>query len=272
MTANALLGPDTVSWRVNHEPVVFMGGGRALLLQVAHPLVAAGVAQHSNYESDPWGRLYRTLDTTVKIVFGEPATAQAASKRLRRRHDRVQGSSDEGVPYDARDPALLLWVWATLVDTSLVLYERCFAPLSVAERERFYSEQKLFAYACGVPEGYCPATHAAFNAYVDDAVASDLHVGDAARAVAASVVRPALPAPLRSLAAPHNLLTAGLLPASLREQYGFAWSNRREHALGAWFGLVRAGVRIVPRRVRHYPVALTAGGRLRPPRWPVKPR
>jgi len=102
-------GPGSVTWRINRETALLAGGGRALLLQVAHPLVAAGVAQHSDFETNPWRRLVRTLDVGTKIVFGDPQTSAAAARALRRRHETVRGVSDEGVPYEANDPALLLW-------------------------------------------------------------------------------------------------------------------------------------------------------------------
>src|SRR3954463_13256751 len=112
-----LYGPDTVTWRVNREAVLLAGGGRALLLQVAHPLVAAGVARHSTFETQPWTRLHRTLDLVTKITFGDRRTSELASARLRGVHARVQGTAADGTPYSARDPDLLLWVWATLVDS-----------------------------------------------------------------------------------------------------------------------------------------------------------
>ena len=115
---DGLYGPDDVTWRVNRETVLLAGGGRALLLQVAHPLVAAGVAEHSNYREEPWGRLYRTLDVTTRIVFGDAETSRQAARGLRATHRRVRGVAEDGTPYDARDPELLLWVWATLVETS----------------------------------------------------------------------------------------------------------------------------------------------------------
>jgi uncharacterized protein (DUF2236 family) len=257
-----LLGPDTVSWRVNREPVVFMGGGRALLLQVAHPLVAAGVAQHSDYERHPWKRLTRTLDTTVKIVFGDHQTSQRAAARLRLRHEAVRGVSDDGAAYDARDPALLLWVWATLVDTSLTLYERCFGALSAAERESFYAEQKLFARACGVPADACPPGYDDFAAYWADVVSSELRVTPVARAVREAVAGAALSRWLRPLLVPHRLVTAGLLPPALRAAYGFGWGAGQQRLLDAWFITVAGGMRIVPRRLRVLPVELVASGRL----------
>src|SRR2546421_676466 len=95
-----LFGPDTVTWRVNREAVLLAGGGRALLLQVAHPLVAAGVVEHSRYEADPWGRLYRTLDLTTKIFFGDAAMSGEASRRLRARHAVVRGVAPDGRRYE----------------------------------------------------------------------------------------------------------------------------------------------------------------------------
>jgi uncharacterized protein (DUF2236 family) len=113
------------------EGVLLVGGGAALILQMAHPLVAAGVAEHSNYREYPWGRLYRTLDLTAKIVFGERRTAEEAARRIRAAHERVQGVTAEnggrylkGTPYHANDPELLMWVHATLVRTALDVYQR----------------------------------------------------------------------------------------------------------------------------------------------------
>ena len=130
-----MFGPGSLTWRVNGEAVLLLGGGRALLLQVAHPGVAAGVAEFSNYREDPWRRLYRTLDTTLSIVFGDDETSKAASTRLRRVHTRVAGTDDRGEPYRALDPELLLWVHATLIDTSLAIYTRYVAQLT-ARRAR----------------------------------------------------------------------------------------------------------------------------------------
>ena len=262
----ALHGPETLTWRVNHEPVVFIGGGRALLLQVAHPLVAAGVEQHSNYKTDPWGRLYGTLDTVLKIVFGDVERSDDAAARLRGRHDHVKGVSDDGVAYDAHDPELLLWVWATLVDTACLLYERCVRPLSNPERERYYQEQKLFAYACGVPEGACPDRHSDFVAYFERTITDELRVTSAAEAVAHALVNPPIPGPLRPLFAPTVLITAGLLPEHVRADYGFAWGPRRQRRLEAWLTALRWTVRLTPRRVRALPVELTATGHLEWPR------
>src|SRR5436190_1017547 len=100
----AVFGPGSMTWRINGEAVLLLGGGRALILQVAHPKVAAGVAEFSDLRTHPWARLYRTLDTTLTIVFGDRAASRGASQRLRRVHERVAGFDDRREPYRALDP------------------------------------------------------------------------------------------------------------------------------------------------------------------------
>src|SRR5436309_693261 len=223
-----LFGPDTVTWRVNREAVLLAGGGRALLLQVAHPLVAAGVVEHSRFEADPWGRPYRTLDLTRKIVFGEAAVSAEASRRLRARHASVHGVAPDGRRYDANDPDLMLWVWATLVDSALVVYQRYVRSLSLAEVERYYREQTRFAVACGVPEGWWPGSHGAFVEYFERVVRDECVVGEDARRIADGVLHPGLPWPVRAVfEGVVGLVTVGLLPRALRERYGRACSRAR---------------------------------------------
>src|SRR5919199_1643452 len=141
MSDAGYFGPGSVTWRVNREGVLLVGGGAALVLQVAHPLVAAGVAQHSNYREDPWGRLYRTLDITTRIVFGSTRTAEGAAAQLREMHGRIRGASASGggrypagTRYSARNPELVMWVHATLVRTSLDVYQLYVRPLTIAEQ------------------------------------------------------------------------------------------------------------------------------------------
>lgn len=260
-----LFGPETLTWRVNRELVLLAGGGSALLLQVAHPLVAAGVEQHSDYATHPWARLHRTLDTTTMIVFGDPRASAAAGRRLQGVHARVSGVSDEGAPYDARDPRLLLWVWATLVHTAIDVYGRCVGALTPDELECYYEEQKRFAQACGVPLASCPETHADFEAYWERMRERELRVTPAARAVAESIVHPRVPRPLRPAFAPNTLLTAGLLPPSLRAAYGFAWSARHERLLAITLAALRGARRRLPAGAREFPAARAARRRAAAP-------
>jgi uncharacterized protein (DUF2236 family) len=263
------VGPDTLSWRIAREPVLLIGGGRALLMQVAHPLVAAGVAQHSNYQADPWSRLFSTLDTVFTMMFADADASKRAALRLRRRHGVVNGTADDGRPYDALDADLLLWVWATLVDTAVLVYERCLSPLTPDERERYLAEQRLFAQACGIPADHGPGNWREFTDYVASTVRDVLRPTHVAAEVADQIRRPALPGAIRAVVGvPLGLVTAGLLPPTLREQLGFGWSKRHSRALNTAFGAARAQ-RLVPAALRAVPVTVVArrDAPLRPPRW-----
>ncbi len=267
MSDHGLFGPRSVTWRVNRESVLMLGGGRALLLQVAHPSVAAGVAQHSRYREDPWGRLTRTLDVTRRIVFGDAEEAERAGRRLREVHARVRGTVADGgragEPYDATDPDLLLWVWATLVESALLVYTRYVGPLKVADVDAYYEEQKRFLAACGAP-GRAPATFAQFMHWYDETVDHVLEVTPAANDVKEAILRPRrLPLPLRPLYDALNLATVGLLPPTLRTQYGLGWGPQRERLLAAQTTAIRRLMPLVPALVRELPSARSAERRLR---------
>jgi len=256
-----------MSWRVNAEPAIFFGSARALLLQVAHPKVAAGVEQHSTYVTDPWGRLFGTIDVMAKLSFASPEVSQAKARMLQGLHTRVVGTTDAGDAYNALDPELLLWVWATLCDTALILYERTHRKLAPSEREQYYEESKLVAYACGVPRGACPPTWRAFESYVVRVIADELKVTSAARSVAYATMAPPLPWPLGRIAAgPNRLVTAGLFPPALRGAFGFGWDRRRQRRLDQFFAITRVANAMTPRFVREvgfrYLVARTTPLRL----------
>jgi uncharacterized protein (DUF2236 family) len=255
---HGLFGPETVTWELGREAVLLLGGGRALLLQVAHPLVAAGVEQHSSYATDPWGRLYRTIDVTTKIAFGDRETSAAAAAALRRVHARVTGEASDGTPYAANRPDLLLWVWATLLDTSLVVYRRYVGPLSRAEIERYYAEQSRFALACGVPAGAWPDGYDAFRDYFDATVEDVLHPSADSRRIAAAVLGGAVPLPLRPVSAALNLATIGLLPATLRERFGYQWGPGRQALLDASSFTLRRAIGLLPSPLRELPAARAA--------------
>jgi uncharacterized protein (DUF2236 family) len=271
MPDTGLFGPDTVTWRVNREGVILLGGGAALILQLSHPLVAAGVAQHSNYRADPWGRLYRTLDMTTKIVFGPTDVALDAGRKLRHMHGLVRGKTTEsagrfpaGTPYDARSPELVLWVHATLVHISLLVYTRYVGPLTIAEQRRYYEEQKLLGEQFGIAIDRQPATFADFNDYFNDMVAGDdTAVTDALRDVVDATLNPPLPRLARPLVEALNLATVGLLPASLRDELELPWGPRRQRLLDASRVLLSTALPVLPRLVRDLPPARRAERRLR---------
>jgi len=257
-----LFGPGSIVWRVNGEIVVVLGAGRALLMQIAHPLVAAGVADHSDFGVDAFARLWRTIDTVLTVAFGDTEQATAAADRVT--GSRVVGTRD-GRPYRALDPLLLLWVHATLVDTALVTYERFVASLTPSERERYYLEMKRFAAAFGVPPEVVPTDIAAFDGYLQETLAG-LDVTAEARRLASGVLAPPVtPAwvPVRAL---FREATIGLLPERLRSGFGVAWTPARDRALVAAAWTVRRTLRVLPANVRRWAHARAAVGRSEPKR------
>jgi uncharacterized protein (DUF2236 family) len=260
---SSLFGPGSVTWKVNREGILLVGGVRALLLQVAHPLVAAGVAAHSDFEKRPLERLWRTLDLTLAIVFDDAATAIRAVRQIEAVHERVRGALAEpvgpfrrGTPYVAEDPRLLFWVHATLVDSALVVYERFIGRLSRAERERYYQESKITARLFGIPDSLIPPDLAEFRRYFREMVrGSTLAVGSAGKSIAASILDPPLfPGP-RQLAGALGTLSVGLLPAEIRRRYRLGWSGRRQRALDVLAAAARLGLPVLPSALRDFPRA-----------------
>ena len=258
-----LFAPESPIRRVHREGVLLLGGGRALLLQLAHPLVAAGVAEHSGFKSDPFERLRRTLDATLAIVFADRATALDAAERVHRVHARVHGTLPDragpfpaGTPYDALDPDLLLWVHATLIDTALDLYERFVGVLDPEARVRYYGETRAVARLFGIPEARIPRTLDAFHAYVGEMLESEtLTVTATARDLAAAVLHPPVPLVPNLAGRAATFFTVALLPARFRESYGLPWGPRRE---AAWRVLTRAGrlaLPALPHPLRDFPQA-----------------
>jgi uncharacterized protein (DUF2236 family) len=230
------------------ENVLFLGGGRALLLQVAHPSVAQGVADHSDFANDPFSRLRRTIEVVDTIVYGTPDEATQASAALRAVHERVRGDG-----YEANDPELLLWVHATLVDTGVRIYNGFVKPLSVRDREAVYEDAISVAEVIGVPRADQPGTYDEFRDYMRTMVAT-LEVSDTAREVAHAVLHPQLPPVVGPAFELVRQVTVGLLPRPLREQYGFRWDAARKAALNATALASRTVHPVLPRMLRHGPL------------------
>jgi uncharacterized protein (DUF2236 family) len=263
---DGLFARDSVFRRVNREAVLLLGGQRALLLQLAHPLVAAGVAEHSDFLAHPLRRLWRTVDTMLRIVHGDRATAEAAARALDAVHARVHGTLGEGTAgfpggtaYRAQDPALLLWVHATLVDSALVAYKAFVKVLAPDERERFYAESRVVARLLGVPDEVLPQSHAAFVRYLDDTIAGGvLEPTPTARRLADAVLHPPLAFVPRFLGDVGAVVTSGLLPPAIRERYGLPWDAMRERGFGVARSVVRTVLPMLPDVLRAMPQARRA--------------
>lgn len=251
---DALLPDHSVARRVDRELFLLLGGTAALLMQVAHPLVAAGVERHSDFARDPIGRLRRTLDTTLAVVFAEPSQAHAALRRIDRRHGAVRGSAADGRSYDARDPALLLWVQTTLVLTSLRLYEAVAGPLSNRDREAYWAETKPVAERLGIPHDRLPATLADLERYERTMLASSVRPDATSVRVARRVLRPFawIPEPVHW---PSDALAAALVPARLRAPLGLRYRVRERVFFAIVIAIARLMRAVLPAAITVVPQA-----------------
>jgi uncharacterized protein (DUF2236 family) len=279
-------GPDSRMWQINREAVLLGAGPATLLLQIAHPLIAEGVAAHSDFEADPFGRLRRTLRTTLAMVFGDGASAERAVRRLNGVHAGVRGDVADPIArevagvssYRALDPELLLWVQATLIVMSVRAYRTWVAPLPTNDCEAFWQEARAVGERLGIPRHVSPPTWAELETWFEDQLRprGPIVVTPTARRLASAIVRPPLPLvplPFVDLAALPGL---ALLPSRIRDDYGIPWSRRRA-ALA--FGLecgIRAWVRLMPRSARAMPQARAAERRASARRtrmtWAGRPR
>jgi uncharacterized protein (DUF2236 family) len=271
---SGLFGPDSVTWVLAREPFLLVGGGRALLMQVANPLVAQGVVDHSGYEHDPFGRLVRTVRWLVAVTFGTTAEAQQASARVRGVHRGVHGTLHHsnasaalpaGTPYAAEDAALSRWVLATIVESMLATYEAMVGPLDCRDADRFVREWRAVAPLVGVAGTHTWDTAASLRAYVDTEVTT-LRPVAASRDAARVVLRPPLPTrALRPATAWAAFLTTGLLPTPLRRAYALRWTPAHDAAHRATCASLRQVHRVLPRRLRvsslHDAALLRAQGR-----------
>lgn len=260
-------GPDSEAWTLDREAMLLLGAGpRALLLQIAHPAVAAGVSEHSDFRADPWRRLDGTLRSYLRLIYGTSAVARAEVRRLNALHRAVRGPG-----YTARDPALSLWVHATLVDSTLVAYDAWLEPLARPRAERFYRETVPLGRAFGIPEAILPRDLAAFEGYVAGQLAAGgpVHAGPVARELAEAILHPPLPGVLGRVPVPTAWYdwalwpALGLLPAGLRGEYGFAWGER-QRLVSRW---LVTGWRLwrpwIPTAFRQMPQARAADRRMR---------
>ena len=242
----------SITWKVAQEAIINLGGARAVLMQLAHPLVAAGVGDHSSYLSDPIGRTEHTYILGQMLTFGSTATAHKAARTINHLHTHVSGSLttsagafSRGAAYKARDPELLLWVHATLIDTILLIYPMLIRPLSDEEQNQYYQESKEIARLLGLAPADMPETAADLRQYVHDMVYSNKLAATAwARQIARVVLFPPAPKVLHPFLLYNLLFTCATLPPPIREIYGLEWSKQQQIA----FDLSIFGIRtIIPR-------------------------
>jgi uncharacterized protein (DUF2236 family) len=274
-----VFGPDTVTWRIDREAVIFLGAGRALLLQLAHPWVAAAIAEHSRTLADPIGRFHRTFDIVFAMVFGSLDRALLSSRQLHRRHGVIVGEMPEtvgpfaaGSRYCANDIPSLRWVYATLVESALMAHDLVLPPLSAEERERYWTESRLFGALFGLTADDLPADWSGFTAYTAGMVQSEtLTVSPAAREIATQIfggARPWLRPPRW-----YRALTARMLPERLRAGFGFVLDERDTRSADRAVRWIRRVYPRLPNRLRYVGPYQEAQARLRgepKPDWMIR--
>lgn len=265
-----LFGPASAAWRLGRERLVLVGGPAALLMQVAHPLVAAGVAEHSDFAEDPLRRLRGTLGAALTVTFGDRDQVEAAAVAVARRHQPVHGELGTdlggfaaGSAYRADDPELAMWVFATLIWTAVRVHDSLLAPVPLRDRDDYYADMRQFGRLFGAVDALMPANFAGLDDFVQRMASDVLVVGPVAHRLASQILDPEpplLPAPLRSLPA---VLAAGLLPPELRDAYGLAWGPGPQRLFATIRAASPLAVRALPAPLRFWPHYRTAVRRIR---------
>ncbi|MFI6479688.1 oxygenase MpaB family protein [Nonomuraea sp. NPDC050663] len=254
-------GPGSVQWDLAGEYRNLLAAGSALILQTMHPAVGAAVREHSDYKSDPWGRLNRTLTSVQKWVY---ADGPAEGARLRELHRPISGVDEQGRTYHALNGEAWAWVHLTLFERFLAVQRIFGGPVDTA---RLYEEFMLLGDILQVPEREVPADLEAFWVYFDHMIADRLEAHPTALEVLAALKATPAPAGLpRALWRPlgmasgefNQFVTVGTLPPAVRKKLGLSWSVRQERMLLALGRSVAAVTPRLPERLRYMPIAYRA--------------
>ena len=254
-------GPDSPVRTHGSDIRLFAAAGYALLLQVAHPTVGAGVAEHSNFQEDPWGRLHRTLDYVNGSIYGGPELAGEIGRRVREMHKTIKGVRPDGVRYHALEPRAYAWVHATLASAVIHGHARFGRPLDDLAAERYWRDWLQLGRLIGVREADLPARWSEVGAYFDEMIERDLADNPTVHEVLATLLRPAPPpfVPLAvwkvirwPLGRVGHLVTVGMLPPALRSRLGLRWTRRHERAFRAVAACSRAATPVMVRPAREF--------------------
>lgn len=265
-----VFGPGSSMWKVSRESILFLGGGRAALLQLAHPYVATAVKHHSQSTQDLAGRFQRTFLHVFAIVFGDIDMALSSSRRVFALHKTIGGTLEEphgawpaGHRYEANTEEALLWVHATLVDTAVMVYDLCVRKMSDAEKEIHYQDTRKFARLFGISDRVLPPNWPAFKRYFDATLASEvLTVGAAGREMGRFLLTPPN-TPVTPMWKWYETVTAGFLPERLRAAFGLRFGRRERVLSAATIAALKAVWTKLPARARFLPAYLDARRRLR---------
>lgn len=263
------LGPETLVWRLGFPRTGMLVAGRALLMQVAHPVIGAGVRDFSAFRADPWGRLDRTVTSlTTQLFGGEQAVAEA--QRLRQMHRSIKGTGFHGERYSALDPEAYAYVHLSNIDSTLKFNDLFVRLLSTADKRRLYAEWRQAGLVLGIRDSHLPDDVEGLRAYIDEKVANKLELNATCSELIATLNLRDVPPPYAMFPEPvwvalkpagRSLLhdtTIGTLPPALREKLGLRWTASDEARLQRVATAVRTASRLVPTRAMHYPLAYQA--------------
>jgi len=247
----------TITWRRAGDVRVLLAAGYALLLQVSHPTVGAGVSEHSQFRSDPWGRLFRTLDYSCTMVYAGPEAAAEMGARIRAYHRQIRGTMPDGQPYHALEPDAYAWVHATLAAGIVAAHERFGRSLEEHQREQLWAEWRALERLLGIRARDLPGDWRSFRAYFERMVHETLVHTSAVDEVLQALASPVTPAmaaryrPLWAIARPQvghvvRLASIGLLPEELRGRFGGPWSGTRALELRTLARALRAATPVMP--------------------------
>jgi uncharacterized protein (DUF2236 family) len=257
-------GPESITWKINREIIVVAGWGRAILLQLAHPLVAAGIDAHSTFRGSLTAsirRLWSTLGAMQSLTFGDEEEMISTAARINVIHDHVfgrlrapAGAFPAGEAYSAKHAELLRWVHATLLDSIPLMYERLVGPLTPEEREQYCAEAAVMEPLLDIPAGLLPRNTAELDAYTRGILAGNsIAVTRGSQALARAVLFPPRWRLLWPAFRPVQLITIGSLPAAVRHAYGFEWTPRDARALARWTAVLKVLRRLMPAAAREWP-------------------
>lgn len=270
-------GRGSVTWKINREIVVVAGWGRAILMQLAHPLVAAGVLDHSTFNrglTSSFGRLFSTVGAMLSLTFGDDEEAIAAAAHINTIHDHVigrlrtrAGIYPAGTLYSAHQADLLRWVHLTLLESIPLTYELLVGPLTHEERDRYCVEAAVMEPLLDIPPGTLPRRWSDVSPAIGVVMAEGrIAATPRTAALGRDVLFPRGSNLLWPAFRPVRLITIGLLSPDLRELYEFRWTAADARALDRWAGAIRLGRRILPAVAREWPSARRGDGRSAAPR------
>ncbi len=266
------LGPDSQTWNDFGSYRFHLMLPQAFMVQTAHPVIDAGVAQHSVYRTDPWGRARRSARTLWPVIYARPEVAIQKGKELRELHRSIRGVASDGSKYHALDPEAYAWVHVTGFDSAVRMHELFGTPPTREQRKKMFEEWRQIGSMLGIADEHIPRTEEAYWDYFEGMIRERLVCGEVLRVLLSDEYYAEHPKPpieglsddawnraLRLVIAPlMKLNSLGTLPKLFRERFDIPWTDEDERRFEGFRRFVRAAHPLVPERRRYIPLAWRA--------------